>query len=92
MSVEIEGDQLVIRIGVDTLSHAAQNCPEFYDHILRKYAPYVRVSDAHQLARSIRGMLQREDESGATRLHKLLDDCIVAAWEDGSEGFEDDDA
>lgn len=87
---EIEGGQLVIRIGVETLKHAAEHCPQLYGETTRDYPPYAKVVDADQLARDIRGEMLREEEDGETAIHRMLDDAIVSAWENGSIAFADE--
>jgi len=87
LSCEIVEQQLVIRIGLATLKHAAEHCPFFHDGAKRFYPPYCEVADAEQLAKDVRGELLREEEDGETELHRLLDAAIVAAWEQGSTAF-----
>lgn len=88
LQVRIEGQQLVVRIGIDTLAFCAEHCPRFYDHEKHDAdGPYVRVTDKAELAKDISLALQHEQEDGTTPLHILLDDAIEYAYGDGSLGF-----
>jgi hypothetical protein len=87
LKVEVENDQLVIRIGINTLAIAAENCPEFYQE---NDPPYVTVSDPLELANDVVRELSREQEDGTTPVHLLLDRAILAAFENGSLGFDDE--
>jgi len=93
----IEGDELVIRIGINTLKHAAEHCPKFYDYKKeeksQKYieGPYQIVEDAEELAQDIALVMQREEEDGSSPISDFLDNMILDAYEDGSIGFKYDD-
>lgn len=92
----IEGDELVIRIGIDTLKHATEYCPKFYDYEKeikhKKYqeVPYQIVEDAMELAKDVSLAMQREEEDGSCPLSDFLDNMILDAYEDGSIGFKYD--
>lgn len=92
LGIAIEGGELVIRIGIDTLKFAAEHCPRFYsEDVLRgAMGPYVTVTDAEELAKDVRRELFREEEDGSTPFGDLLDKCIEAARDDGSAGFADE--
>lgn len=94
LSACIEGNQLVVRIGIDTLAFSAEHCPRFYDadKPLDADGPYVRVTNKRELAKDIVRELLREEEDGTNPLHVLLDDAIEAAREDGSLGFEEEES
>ena len=93
LRVDIEGEQLVIRIGLDTLAFAAEHCPEFYDYEKHQGStgPYRSVGDKLELAKDIVRALMHEEEDGSGPLSDLLDEMIVAASDDGSIGFKDID-
>src|SRR5690606_36345212 len=92
LEVNIEDDELVIRIGIDTLAFSAEHCPSFfeYDKHASTGPPYCKIVDNMELAKDIRRELQREEENGTTPLHILLDECLVSARDDGSLAFEDE--
>lgn len=90
LSCDLEDGQLVVRIGIETLKHAAENSPVFYGHEGKSYPPYVKVVDSKQLAKDVRRELTREKEDGETPLHRLFDEAIRHAFDDGSIAFEDD--
>lgn len=91
LSCDLVEQQLVIRIGVATLKHAAEHCPGLHDGAKRFNPPYCEVADAEQLAKDVRGELLREEEDGTNDLHRLLDAAIVAAWEQGSIAFAEEE-
>jgi hypothetical protein len=86
----IEGEQLVIRIGIDTLAFATEHCEKFYDYDKHDGPPYVKVVDKNALAHDTVHELLREREDGATPLCFLFDDAAEAALEDGSLAFCDE--
>lgn len=90
LTVEIEGDELIIRIGIDTLSCAAEHCPLFFSYDTPRDPPFVKVIDRDELARDVIGALLHEKEDGSTPLSDLLDEAILHAYEEGSIAFEDD--
>lgn len=76
LSVGLEDDQLVIRIGIATLAFALTAADE-----------PLRVVDARLAAEEIVRVLTDEEEDGTTPVHRLLDKAGLAAWENGGEGF-----
>lgn len=89
---QIEGDELVIRIGIDTLAFSAEHCPLFYDDRDRCEAPYVKVADKEELARDVVRAINHEEDDGSTPLHHMLDEAIEYAHGDGSLGFADEES
>jgi hypothetical protein len=87
LDAKIEGSQLVIRIGINTLAFAAEHCPRFYDNEKGADPPYVKVTDKRELARDVVRALLHEQEDGTTPLCILLDDAFEFAYGDGSLGF-----
>ena len=85
----VEGEQVVIRIGIDTLAHAAKHCERFYDHEKHGGPPYLIVGSTRTLAKDVVRALQSEEEDGSGPLTNLFDDAIRAAYDDGSDAFED---
>jgi hypothetical protein len=95
LEAKIEGNELVIRIGIDTLAFCAEHCPLFFDYDNKKHRekgpPYVTITNKNELAHDTIRELLREEEDGSTPLSDLFDNVILAAFEDGSLGFEHDD-
>lgn len=92
LQCKVEGEQLVIRIGVGTLAWAAQHCPLLYDNAKHKGSgPYVGIDNEHELAIDVCRELNAEEEDGTTPVHRLLDRAIFDAFENGSTGFSDED-
>jgi len=89
LKVSIEGDELVIRIGLETLEIATENCPEFFDDEKRPYPPYLKVEDSYVWALEIVSQLEKEQEDGTTPVHLLLDQAMFDAWEDGRFGLKE---
>ncbi len=85
--VSVEGNELVIRIGIATLAFAAENCDLFAEYPNNSFAPYKKVADASALAHDVVAELNREEEDGTTPVHLLIDHAIFDAYENGSEGF-----
>lgn len=93
LTVAVENDQLVVRIGIDTLAHAAAHCERFYDYDQHDSPPYVKITDTLEFARGVLRQLEAEAEDGSSIISDALDDAIVEAHGDGSEGIDygDDD-
>jgi hypothetical protein len=74
----IENEALVIRIGVGTLAFCA---------LAKNGGPLVenlRVADAVQFAKDAMREMNRESETGATMLNKMLDAAMEEATDQGS--------
>lgn len=76
LTVTLEGDDLVIRIGQGLLLHAIQNGPSWGDYKITK--PEVFIQE-------IVKELEAEDEEGTTLVHRALDAAAINAVECGSE-------
>lgn len=87
LQCKVEGKELVIRVGLETLKFATEHCPRFYDPDKDGDGPYVKVVDLKELAADVRGALLHEEEDGSTPLHVLLDDAVEAAFDNGSLAF-----
>lgn len=90
LKVLIEREQLVIRIGVNTLKVAAENCPEFFRADHPQDPPFVKVLDELELAEDVLAQITGEEEDGATPLSTMFDKAIFEAFEQGSFAFEED--
>lgn len=85
---KIEGQQLVIRIGIDVLAFSAEHCEHLYDDVKHPTGPpYCKVINKEELAIDVIRELEREQEDGTTPLHLLLDQAVIDAMEDGSAAF-----
>jgi hypothetical protein len=78
LGCEVEGEQLVIRIGVSTLAWAAKKrnggvVPDNY-----------RMVDKPEWAKDVARKIVHEDEVGNTMLCEMLDEAMQAAMDDGS--------
>ena len=77
----VEGNELVIRIGVGTLAWAAKK---------RNGGPIpnrVRIADKHDWAKDVANSLQHEDEVGNSMLTEILDRAMRLAMDMGSTGL-----
>jgi hypothetical protein len=88
LSIKIEDDQLVIRIGIGTLAfsfeNSNQNMP--YNEELKDYPKTYTICDPLEFAKDVIGMLRDEREDGSTILTDLLDKACMQAVNDGSIG------
>lgn len=82
LTIKIEGNELVVRIGVDTLAFAVAAGDYFQDGNLK-------VTDAARFANDVVYELVREEEDGSNMLHALFDKAAEMACENGSEFVED---
>ncbi len=84
----VDGNQVVFRIGINTLVWAAEHCPKLHDGERHSEPPYIKVVDALSLAGDVVAEVNREEEDGSTPLHLMLDNAIFNACENGSIGFD----
>lgn len=91
LTVQIKDGELIMRVGIDTLAHAAEYGEMFneFKPYPACYPPYVKVKKKSLLAKDVKTELLRNDEDGSTPLSRLLDQMLVEAREDGSLAFED---
>ena len=84
LTIGVEGDQLVIRIGVDTLAWCFEisNDNQPYDEKVGDFRRKFKVLDAHKFAKGVGIGLQDEEEDGSTPLTKILDEAYIRAVED----------
>ena len=81
LEVLIEGNRLLISIGLSTLAFAVTHRPD-EDNIYR-------IIDPLAAGREIARQLRDEDEEGTTAVHRMLDKAAWDAWENGGKGFEE---
>lgn len=74
----IEGDEIVIRVPISTIQHAASAV---------LWEREITVTDDRKAAASIVRYLNDEDEEGSTPIHFALDRALEAALDQGEEGF-----
>jgi len=91
LTVGVEGDQLVIRIGVDTLAFCFEisedNQP--FDDEANDFRRSWKVTDKHKFAIGVAGGLRIEKEDGSTPLTDVLDAACIAAVENAMGVDED---
>jgi len=84
LTIGVEGDELVIRIGVDTLAFAFEtgedNQP--FDEKANDFRRTWKVVDKHDFAKGVAIALCDEEEDGSTPLTKILDEAYIRAVED----------
>ena len=90
LTVDREGDQVVVRIGVNTLIYAAERCNRFYDDDVHggSEGPYITIVDRDEFLGDILRALRSEEEDGSGPLSDLFDDAAERAVDDGSEGID----
>lgn len=79
---------LTIEIGVDTLKFAAERHEAFWQPQTDKFA--LVVANAARFAKDVRNELEQEAEDGSTPIHRLLDQAVEEAANNGSEGLDYD--
>lgn len=92
LTVGIEKDELVIRIGIDTLTFAFEysemNNPFDEDGDSGEFIRQYRVIDMAKFAEDVVTELNVEEEDGTTPLHRLLDQAFESVLENGGFGIE----
>lgn len=90
VSVAIEGDQLVIRMGINYVQHAGETYVDFVGETSNgDEINTLQVTDARVFCQEIVKELQEEQEDGTTLVHIALDEAIRNAMENGCEGVAD---
>ncbi len=85
LQCEIENKQLVIRIGIGTLAFCMLHDDTWLD---KDGNPTIKITDELQLAKDVIDALELEDEAGNSRLTRLLDQCLLSAYEEGSTALD----
>ena len=87
LEATVVGGQLVMRIGISTLAHAAEHCPKFYDYKRHvgplECGPYATVDNENELANDVCRAMTHEREDGSSPMADFLDAAIVEAAEQG---------
>jgi hypothetical protein len=91
LTCRIEGGELVIRIGVDTLAFCFEESDpnNLYDHDLGDFTRSYVVVDADEFVKDVIAELENEAEDGSTPLTGLIDNACFAAVEQGSLGVDE---
>lgn len=90
LSVKIENEELVIRVGISTLCKAVRQSPSIDNAVMEAGCDesVVEITDEAVFAEAILGALNDEEEDGSTPVHRLLDAAAESAIEQGCEGIE----
>jgi hypothetical protein len=89
LTVSVENDEVVIRIGVDVLAEAAELSPVFeWDD--DKDESKLKVTDKKEFAKSVVEALWDEGEVGNTLVTEMFDKAFEYVSEQGLDGFDVD--
>jgi hypothetical protein len=77
----IQNGEVIIRIPIATLPLAMSGACD-----LQAIEPRYEVTDAELFARALVRELNKDDEQGTTRIHRMLDAAMNEAIEQGAEG------
>jgi len=80
--VNIEGDEIVIRVPIDALPEA---CAIAWESSLGEHG--IAITDLPVFAKEFVRELRREEENGDTLVHKMLDRAAYMAANNGAEGL-----
>lgn len=86
----VDGDRIVIEIGIDTLAFCAAHHPDYWDGESDDTVPNIPVIDAAAFAREVCRELNDESETGITLLTRILDEAMDRAVSNGCEGIAED--
>ena len=94
LHANVEGEQLVIRIGIGTLAFCAEHCNEFYDDVHASYPPYFTILNHEQWSQDVLRAMFAEREDGSSLATDFFDAAFMRAYDDGSEAIypSDEDA
>jgi hypothetical protein len=92
LTIRVEGEELVIRIGVDTLVFAFETGEENqpFDDDANDFRRSWKVVDKYKFAKGVGNALCCEEEDGSTPLTKILDEAYIHAVEN-DEGVDEDE-
>lgn len=85
LKCSVEGDELVVRIGLDTLSFAAGHLSA-----VDSDNPKIIVSNAEKFAHDVANEMHREREDGSSPLTDLIDNACLEAFDQGSLGISEE--
>lgn len=84
--VAVEGDELVIRITLDTLCHAVTMADNWPTN--ERGESIATIVDRELFVKEFMVELQRDNEQGATPLLRLFDDMALEVLEQSGESIE----
>jgi len=92
LDVRIERGALVVRIGIETLAHAAtySDWANKYDEVSGDWLRNFAITDAMQFASDVLHAMLHEREDGSTPLSDFIDNMSAEAVEQGSLGLHED--
>lgn len=79
--------ELVIKLKVSTLAHAARHSEYFFR--CEEDGTTLKITDEAAFAESVVSALNREEEDGSTPITRLLDEATEWASEQGLDGIEE---
>lgn len=82
----IEKGEIVIRVAVKALPLAYEAGTDLGVH-----EPGFKITNARAFAKDLVRALNDEDEQGTNPIHRLFDDAMAEAIEQGADGVEEDD-
>lgn len=93
LSCQLEGEGLVIRIGIETLAFAAEDREPFniFDEDINEFVQKIKVINDLGWAKDICQALTDEEEDGSSPLTNLLDAAFQTAVDQGSINVWDPD-
>jgi hypothetical protein len=91
LTIGVEGEELVIRIGIDTLAFCFETGEENqpFDEDADDFRRTFMIVNKHQFAKGVGNALCDEEEDGSTPLTKILDEAFIKAVE-RDEGVDED--
>jgi hypothetical protein len=90
LCAKVQGNEVVIRIGIDTLAfafdHSDENRP--WDHNRNEYVQQWKVTDPKQFAKDFVHELLTEEEDGSSNLSNFFDRICEDTANEGTIGIE----
>ena len=86
LEIAIEGDHLVIRIGIDHLCNITETADTW--PAKNEDGDPCKITNREQFLNELVAELERDDEQGATSIHLALDQAALGVMESGSEAVE----
>lgn len=80
----IERGVIVIRLPIENLPVVLQATPN-----IGEGEPWFKITDIEAFAKDLLYELNQEDEIGNTRVHRMFDEAILEAINQGADGVED---
>lgn len=91
LCVEIKDDEIVIRVGIETVKWALEHHSESqpFNEDMDGYEQKWIVTDSAEFAKDVKNAMLNEEEDGTTPLIEFLDEMCMSALEDGSTGVDE---